>query len=438
MKGFARLAVLFVLFGLLVGCGQPAPTATPVPPTAVPPTAVPPTAVPPTAVPPAAEPTAIPMATDRLLLATTTSTRDSGLLDYILPDFESQFNVKVDVVAVGSGQAMAIGRDGNAEVLLVHSPAAEKEFMDGNHGVRREDVMYNDFVIVGPATDPAGIKGMKNATKVFTTIAEAQAPFVSRGDESGTHAKEKTIWAAANIEPTGAWYISAGQGMGAVLTMANEQLAYTLSDRATYLARKAEGLQLEILSEGDEILFNPYGVIEVNPAKNAQIKSDLAKSFVDWIISVPVQEKIGTFGVDKWGAPLFFPDSEPYRAATAEAPGEVALKITGKVDKEMAWTEDEVKALPTMEAERANKEGTMETYTGVSVASLLALAGPQADATTLVFVADDGYTAEAPLADIVNCANCILSFRTQGGFSNVFPDFSGGLQVKGVIEIQVK
>jgi len=374
----------------------------------------------------------------RLLLATTTSTRDSGLLDFILPDFEKEFNVKVDVVAVGSGQAMKIGQDGNAEVLLVHSRAAEDKFMAEGHGTRREDVMYNDFILVGPASDPAGIKGMKNATKAFTTIAEKQAKFVSRGDESGTHVKEKDVWKAANITPSGAWYVSAGQGMGAVLTMANEQLAYTLSDRATYLARKAEGLQLEILSEGDQILFNPYGVIQVNPAKNAQIKADLAKSFVDWIISVPLQEKIGTFGVDKWGAPLFFPDSALYRAAKEAAPAAAALKITGMVDKEMAWSEAEIKAMPTMESERANKEGVMEKYTGVSIAKLLEMANPKADATTIVFVADDGFTAEAPLADIVKCETCIVSFRTQGGFSVVAPDFSSKVQVKGVIEIQVK
>ncbi|MBM4431942.1 MAG: tungsten ABC transporter substrate-binding protein, partial [Chloroflexi bacterium] len=293
-KTSARLIMLLALLGMVLsGCRAAAtPAAVPTP-----------------------TPAAIPMATGRLLLATTTSTRDSGLLTFILPDFEKQYNIKVDVVAVGSGQAMKIGQDGNAEVLLVHSPAAEATFMTDGHGIRREDVMYNDFVIVGPTADPAGIKGMQNAVKVFAIIAEHQAKFVSRGDESGTHVKEKDVWKAAGIEPTGAWYISAGQGMGAVLTMANEQLAYTLSDRATYLARKAEGLQLEILSEGDAILFNPYGVIQVNPAKNPQIKGDLAKSFMDWIISVPVQEKIGTFGLDKWGALLFFPDSAPYHAA---------------------------------------------------------------------------------------------------------------------------
>jgi tungstate transport system substrate-binding protein len=378
------------------------------------------------------------MQAGRLVLATTTSTRDSGLLDFILPDFEKQFNVKVDVVAVGSGQAMKIGQDGNAEVLLVHSPAAEKQFMADGHGVRREDVMYNDYVIVGPATDPAGIKGMKNATKVFTTIADKQAKFISRGDNSGTNVKELDIWKAANITPSGAWYISAGQGMGAVLTMADEQLAYTLSDRATYLTRKATGLQLEIMSEGDTILFNPYGVILVNPAKNPQIKADLAKAFVDWIISVAEQEKIGTYGVDKFGQSLFFPSSALYLASKAAAPGGPAFKITGKVAKEMSWSEAEIKAMPTLDAERANKAGTIEKYTGVLIAKLLAMAGPTADATTVTLVGDDGYTADAPLADFVNCANCIVAFRTQGGFSLVAPDMSGKVQVTGVIEIQVK
>jgi len=449
-KVIKQLLLVVLAISVLVGC-RAAPTPTPVPPTPRPPTAVPPTAVAPTAVPPtvaptaaptavpvAPAPTAIPMATGRLLLATTTSTRDSGLLTFILPDFEAQYRVKVDVVAVGSGQAMKIGQDGNAEVLLVHSPAAELQFMADGHGVRREGVMYNDFVIVGPAADPAGIRGLKNASKVFSTIAQKQAKFVSRGDDSGTHVKEKDVWKAAGLEPMGGWYISAGQGMGAVLTMANEQLAYTLSDRATYLAQKAAGLELEILSEGDQVLFNPYGVIQVDPKKNAQIKGDLAASFVDWIISLPLQEKIATFGVAEWGAPLFFADSAPYRAAHAQAPADVALKIMGMVDKELAWSEAEVRAMPTMEAQRANKSGVMEAYTGVSLAALMQKAGPKVGAATLVFVASDGSKAEVPLADILTCAQCIASFRTQGGFSIVAPGFADQVQVKGVVEIQVK
>ena len=250
---------------------------------------------------------------ETLTLATTTSTQDSGLLDYILPDFENESNVKVDVIAVGTGQALTLGEDGNADVLLVHAPAREAAFMDAGHGVRREDVMYNDFVIVGPQSDPAGIQGMTDAAQAFQKIAEAQAPFVSRGDDSGTHTKEKAIWEAAGIEPSGDWYISAGQGMGAVLTMANEQQAYTLSDRATYLARTLEGTDLVIEVEGDPVLFNPYGVMVVNPDKSPDINNELANTFIDWLISVPVQEKIGQYGIDQFGSPLFTPDSQPWR-----------------------------------------------------------------------------------------------------------------------------
>jgi tungstate transport system substrate-binding protein len=282
----------------------PEPTAVPVEPTQAPqPTAVP------------AEPTAVPAEPGTLILATTTSTQDSGLLDVILPDFQQQYNVQVDVVAVGTGQAIKLGEDGNADVLLVHARAQEDAFMEAGHGVRREDVMYNDFIIVGPASDPAGIKGGTSAVEAFQKIAQTQSPFISRGDDSGTHSKEKSIWKAAEIEPAGDWYVSAGQGMGAVLTMADEQQAYTLSDRATYLARTLEGLELEILVEGDPLLFNPYGVLAVNPDKGPHIKADLANAFIDWIISLPTQEMIGQYGVDKFGAPLFTPDSAPWRAA---------------------------------------------------------------------------------------------------------------------------
>lgn len=252
-------------------------------------------------------------AAPHLLLATTTSTRDSGLLDFLLPSFEKEYNVFVDVVAVGTGQALKLGEDGNADVLLVHARAQEDAFMAAGHGVRRENVMYNDFIVVGPADDPAGIGGGREAAAAFAKIAHTGAAFVSRGDESGTHSKEKAIWQTAAIEPAGEWYISAGQGMGAVLTMADEQNAYTLSDRATYLARTLEGTQLVILVEGDPILFNPYGVIAVNPAKNGKISGTLANQFIDWLISVPIQEKIGQFGVAEFGAPLFTPDSQLWR-----------------------------------------------------------------------------------------------------------------------------
>jgi tungstate transport system substrate-binding protein len=221
-------------------------------------------------------------------------------------------NVEVDVIAVGTGQALQLGEDGNADVLLVHARAREDEFMAAGHGSRREDVMYNDFVIVGPSADPAGISGMTDAAAAFKMIADDQATFVSRGDDSGTHTKEKAIWEAAGVEPAGDWYQSAGQGMGAVLTMADESNAYTLSDRATYLARTLEGTDLVILVEGDPMLFNPYGVIAVNPNKGEQIHADLANQFIDWLISVPTQEKIGQFGVEEFGSPLFTPDSNPW------------------------------------------------------------------------------------------------------------------------------
>jgi hypothetical protein len=249
-----------------------------------------------------------------------------------------------------------------------------------------------------------------------------------------------SIWKKAEIETEGDWYVSSGQGMGEVLTMSNEQQAYTLSDRATYLARSKEGLDLDVLVEGDTTLFNPYGVIAVNPEKTPAIQAELAQKFIDWIISVPVQEKIAGFGKEDFGQSLFIPDSALWKAAQeAAAPvSEAALKVTGKVDQEMAWTEEEVKAMPTTQAESTNSQGQAETYTGVLIADLLNLAGPQADATTVVFVAEDGSTAEIPLSEVMACTNCILSFRSKGGFSAVLPGYPGDMQVKGVVEIQVK
>jgi tungstate transport system substrate-binding protein len=428
---FYRMTLVLMVVGLVAGCTTAAPTAT-----------VAPTATTAAAEVPTATPAQAAGGEQRLILATTTSTQDSGLLDYLLPDFEAEYKIKVDVVAVGTGQAIALGEEGNADVLLVHARAREDAFMEAGHGTRREDVMYNDFVIVGPEADPAGIKGMKDAAAALAKIAEAQAPFVSRGDDSGTHTKEKAIWAAASIEPAGDWYISAGQGMGAVLTMADEQQAYTLSDRATYLARTLEGTELKILVEGDPILFNPYGVIAVNPNKGAHIKADLATQFIDWLVSLPTQEKIAKFGVDKFGAPLFTPDSTAWReahpAAAQPTGGDVALKISGMVEQEMGWSEDQIRAMETMEAQSTNKAGEVSTYTGVSIKALLDLAKPKAGAQTVVYVADDGFTAEVPLADVIGCADCIVSFRNQGGFSIVMPGFPGNAQVKGVIEIQVK
>jgi tungstate transport system substrate-binding protein len=250
---------------------------------------------------------------NKLIIATTTSTADSGLLDVLLPAFEQEFGVDTDYVAVGTGQSLKLGEDCNADVVLVHARAREDEFMNNGFGSRREDVMYNDFVIVGPASDPAGIKGMTDAAEAFKAIAAAEATFISRGDDSGTHTKEQSVWKKAEIEPSGSWYVSAGQGMGAVLNMANEQQAYTLSDRATYLARSQEGLDLEILVEGDPALFNPYGVIVVNPENCPNVNADLANKFADWIISVPTQEMIAAFGQGEFGQSLFIPDSTPWK-----------------------------------------------------------------------------------------------------------------------------
>lgn len=268
----------------------------------------------------AAEPTIAPEVQpeatgQRLILATTTSTDDSGLLAVILPVFEQQTGIEVDVIAVGTGQALQLGMDGNADVLLVHSRAKEDEFMTNGHGVRREDVMYNDFVILGSEADPAGISGMTSAVDAFKKLAETQSVFISRGDDSGTHTKELSIWKKAGLEPSGDWYVSSGLGMGEVLTMADEQQAYTLSDRATYLARTLEGLKLVVLVEGDAALFNPYGVIVVNPNKNDKIQDNLANQFVEWLISLPTQELIASFGKADFGQSLFIPDSNAWRAA---------------------------------------------------------------------------------------------------------------------------
>ncbi|MEO0565852.1 MAG: substrate-binding domain-containing protein, partial [Chloroflexota bacterium] len=217
---------------------------------------------------------------ETLTLATTTSTSDSGLLDAIIPDFEARTGASVDVVAVGTGAALLLGENGDADVVLVHARAREDAFVADGHAPFRLDVMYNDFVIVGPADDPAGISGSADAIASLTASAESGSLFVSRGDDSGTHSKELSLWAIAELEPDGDWYQEAGQGMGAVLTIANEQQAYTLADRATYLALQAEANELAVLTEGDERLFNPYGVMPVNPAKNDAINGELAMAFV--------------------------------------------------------------------------------------------------------------------------------------------------------------
>jgi tungstate transport system substrate-binding protein len=244
-----------------------------------------------------------------IILATTTSTQDSGLLDVLLPIFEKKTGYFVKTIAVGSGQAMAMGQKGEADVLLVHSPDAEKKFVADGYGIHRRLVMHNDFIVVGPGEDPAKIKGMKPTTAVFKKMASAGALFFSRGDNSGTHAKEKAIWKACGINPEGQkWYQQTGLGMGQTLNVASEKNGYTLADRGTYLALK-KNLQLNILAEGDAILLNIYHVIEVNPAKWPKVNAAGAKAFADFMVSKETQEIIKTFGVDKFGSPLFFPDA---------------------------------------------------------------------------------------------------------------------------------
>ncbi len=244
-----------------------------------------------------------------IILATTTSTQDSGLLDVLLPIFEKKTGYFVKTIAVGSGQAMTMGQKGEADVLLVHSPTAEKKFVAEGYGVNRRLVMHNDYIVVGPAGDPAKIKGTKATTEAFKKIASAGALFLSRGDNSGTHSKEKDVWKASGINPEGQkWYQQTGLGMGQTLNVASEKNGYTLADRGTYLALK-KNLQSNILAEGDAILLNIYHVIEVNPAKWPKVNTAGAKAFADFMISKETQDIIKTFGVDKFGSPLFFPDA---------------------------------------------------------------------------------------------------------------------------------
>ena len=244
-----------------------------------------------------------------VILATTTSTQDTGLLDVLIPIFEKKTGYFVKTISVGSGQAMAMGKKGEADVLLVHSQDAEKKLVAEGYGINRRLVMHNDYIIIGPPSDPAGIKGLKSGTEAFKKIAEAQSVFMSRGDNSGTNAKEKAVWKSAGINPEGQkWCQQTGLGMGQTISVAAEKKAYTLADRGTYLALK-KNLGLDILVEGDAILLNIYHVIEVNPDKWPKVNAAGAKAFADFMVSRQVQRIIKTFGVDKYGSPLFFPDA---------------------------------------------------------------------------------------------------------------------------------
>jgi len=244
-----------------------------------------------------------------LILATTTSTQDSGLLDELLPVFQKNTGYFVKTISVGSGQAMKMGEKGEADVLLVHSPDAEKKFMEQGFGVNRKLVMHNDFIILGPASDPAKIKGQKSAKEALKKIAAANALFLSRGDNSGTHALEKKLWKATGINQEGQkWYQQTGLGMGQTLSVAAEKNGYTIADRGTYLALK-KNLGLVILVEGDAALLNIYHVIQINQSKWPKVNAAGAKAFSDFMVSKKTQKTIKTFGVKKYGAPLFFPDA---------------------------------------------------------------------------------------------------------------------------------
>lgn len=244
-----------------------------------------------------------------LILATTTSTQDSGLLDVLIPLFETETSYTVQTVAVGSGQAMKMGEAGNVDVLLVHTPDSEVIFMENGFGQDRALVMHNDFVIVGPVADPAGVQG-KSASEALTAINDSTVAFVSRGDDSGTHKAELNLWKKAELDPKGqAWYLESGQGMGATLMISSEKSAYTLTDRGTYLTIKAN-LQLGILVEGDPALLNVYHVISVNPGKWPEVNYEAAIAFMKFITRPSTQQMIGELGVDKFGQPLFFPDAD--------------------------------------------------------------------------------------------------------------------------------
>jgi tungstate transport system substrate-binding protein len=258
-----------------------------------------------------------------LRLATTTSTEDSGLLDFILPDFEKKFGCTVDVVAVGTGQSLELGRRGDADAVLVHSRKGEDQFVADGFARERFDVMYNDFIVVGPKADPARIRGMGLAKEAFKAIMDTGQPFASRGDKSGTHVKELTVWASLGVKPDAGmkWYNSLGQGMGEVLLFAEDQQAYTLTDRGTFLAMTDKLPGLDILVGGrnlaenkDKILLNPYGVLAVSPDKYPQTNFELAMKFVNWLCSVDTQKMIAGFGADRFGQPLFYADSAEYRA----------------------------------------------------------------------------------------------------------------------------
>ena len=340
-----------------------------------------------------------------LRLATTTSTVDTGLFTAILPAFEAQCACRVDVVAVGTGQALELGRRGDADVLLVHAPEQEAAFMKEGHAVRRDDVMYNDFVIAGPAEDPAGVSKASMAKDAFRSIQSASALFASRGDKSGTHTRELALWQSAGTAPApgAAWYLSVGQGMGETLTFANERKAYTLTDRATWMSMQGRLPNLRLLFGGtsaevnpDRDLRNRYGVIVIDEARHAGVHTALAIRFADWLLSKPTQQRIGAFGRDAAGHSLFYPDSDEFKATDRVS------VVVG--DKARTFTMDDLRRAPQATLAGVEYVGVKKgplgkyTWTGASLKDLLLmvdpdLASPSRSASTIEAVSSDGWAA---------------------------------------------
>ncbi len=505
---FVRLLLLALIVTMLAAACAPAPTAVPPAPTTAPtqapaatqaaaattaPTAAPTVA----ATKPAAAttaPTAAATATSirssitgsgcHLILSTTTSTADSGLLPFILPDFEKKFNCKVDVVAVGTGQAIAIGQKGDADALLVHDRKAEDQFVADGHAKERLDVMYNDFILVGPKNDPAKITGTKYAKDAFKAIMDAKATFASRGDKSGTNTKELGIWASLAVTPTKdmAWYNALGQGMGDTLLFANEKGAYTLTDRATWLAQQSKLSGLTVVTGGNNIkenadkdLLNPYGTMAVDPVKHPGVNSEMANNFVKWITSVDEQKVINTYGVDKFGQQLFYASSKEYlnsltpastgagtpaataaptKAATSSASpaptgagtpsgavapsGSTTLDLSGAFAKPQTLTLDAIKKMNVVTINASHPKTGAASYQGVRVNAFLDLAQIKPEATKLVLTASDGFSAELAVADVTKCADCLLAINANNKLDAAMPNMASNAWVKDVVKIQAK